>query len=185
MKYSLRALRLLLFSPREYLFNLFTPESSPIAIHPFSPVNLQTAEKIISHIRSLCPDLPVYLIGSTGLQISGRGDIDLYASAPSARIPSLSDQLSVYLGLPCKIRPKFREWCLKIDGYLVEFVLIDPQTMRFKKQIRLFNILKNHPDLLHEYENIKVSSVGLSSKEYEWRRMEFFNRILSDSRNNS
>ncbi len=57
--------------------------------------------------------------------------------------------------------------------------LTDPTTPSMQEQIKTFEILKNDPKLLKEYEQIKLSADGQSFREYMRRKYEFFNKILS------
>jgi len=56
--------------------------------------------------------------------------------------------------------------------------LTDPTTETTKAQIQVFNMLKNNPELLKEYEKIKEDAKDLTYKEYQTRKYEFFNRII-------
>lgn len=47
-----------------------------------------------------------------------------------------------------------------------------------KEQIELFHIFKEKPDLLKEYEQIKLASNGIAFREYMRRKYEFFNKVL-------
>ena len=56
--------------------------------------------------------------------------------------------------------------------------LTDPITSQVQEQIDVFNMLKNNPDLLKEYEQIKLTAAHLTYKQYQIQKYEFYNRIL-------
>jgi len=47
-----------------------------------------------------------------------------------------------------------------------------------KKQLRVFEILKENPKLLREYEDLKIQMSGKSFREYQTRKYEFFNNLV-------
>jgi len=49
-----------------------------------------------------------------------------------------------------------------------------------KRQIRVFEILKNNERLLKEYEELKENMNGKSFREYQKRKYEFYHKILGD-----
>lgn len=67
-----------------------------------------------------------------------------------------------------------------MDGFNVELYLTDPNTPQMQEQIRVYELLKNNPDLLEEYGRIKKSADGMSMREYQRQKYEFYNRILTE-----
>lgn len=49
-----------------------------------------------------------------------------------------------------------------------------------KGQLKVFEMLKNSPELLKEYEQLKQACGGLPFREYQQRKYEFYNKILKD-----
>ena len=52
-----------------------------------------------------------------------------------------------------------------------------------KEQNDIFNILKTNPDILKEYEDLKISLNGQSFREYQRQKYKFYNRVLSQESN--
>lgn len=174
-----RNLQLFLSHPKDFIFSWFSQGQSKVKILPFNPKAREVGNQIVSQLKKACPGMPAYLIGSTGLEICGRGDIDIYATGDPRKFDVLAKSIEPILGKASKNRPTFIEWKTNISGFDVEVVLIDPDTNRFKNQFKLFNIFKNNPLLLKEYEQLKISSNNMPQREYILKRMEFFNRIES------
>jgi len=64
------------------------------------------------------------------------------------------------------------------DDFIVDVHMTDPNSPSLKEHIRLFELLKNSPELLNEYEILKVKSNGINYREYQRKKYEFYNRVL-------
>ena len=53
-----------------------------------------------------------------------------------------------------------------------------PKDQKQKEQIEIFEIFKNSPEILKEYEELKLSMNGKTYKEYQIAKYEFYNRVL-------
>ena len=168
---------LLMQSPKDYLYSFVYSDNSKVEIRRFDPRSVAAAEKLIKKLKRLCPGITVVLIGSVGLGIDGRGDIDLCACAAKTKLPVYYRRITKNFGKPVKIRSEFRQWEFERNGFPVELYLSNTKDQRFKEQVRLFNLLKNNPAYLREYQSIKRLMNHGSEREYVLRRMEFFNRI--------
>jgi len=174
-------INLLLHSSKDYIYSFKYSDKESIKINPYDPKSSIIANNLMNEINKVCPLLKLYLIGSVGLRIEGRGDIDIYATAPLDKFKEAILKIATVFGKPVKIRKNQAEWKFKYNCFSVEIVLTNPQDKSFLKQIRLFNLLKNNKLYLREYRNLKNGLNNRSEKEYIRKRMEFFNRILSSN----
>lgn len=149
-----------------------------MVVKPFNPRGLEIAEKVISAIKALEPDLEVILIGSLALKISGQEDIDISAYCIKSIQTKHVDSFKKLFGEPTRQTNNSIGWDFEREGFSVSVWLTDPTSETTKAQREVFNMLKNNSILLKEYENIKEEAKDLTYKEYQTRKYEFFNRIL-------
>jgi len=160
---------------KEYLLKI--PADKTVKIFPYDPKISSIVQDIKDKIVNAGINLEVKFMGASALGISGQGDIDLYILCPEKDFQAYLPRLEEIFG------PKVRgitiiKWQLEKDGHEIEIYLTDPNTPSMQEQIKVFEILKNDPLLLKEYESIKSSADGQSFREYMKRKYEFFNRIL-------
>lgn len=180
MKLIPKSLGLLFQSPKDYLYSLFNTSDEIVKVKPYNPETRKLAFKVINKLKKSSPKLNVYLVGSIGLGISGRGDIDLFATCDHKTFNKTIPNISAIFGDPKKVRKKFAEWNFVFKNHKVQLVLIDPNSRRFINQMKLFNLLKYNHYLLKRYEKLKMKLDGLPEEEYVIRRMYFFNQIASN-----
>jgi len=154
------------------------PDDQKMVVKPFNPRGLEIAEQIIADIKALEPELEVMLLGSLPLKISGQEDIDLSAFCIKSEQPKHIDSFKKLYGEPTRQTENSICWDFQRDGFDVGVWLTDPTTETTKAQVQVFNLLKNNPELLREYEKIKEDAKNLTYKEYQTRKYEFYNRIL-------
>jgi len=154
------------------------PDYQRMVVKPFNPKGLTIANQIISDIKSIEPNLEVMLPGSLPLKISGQEDIDISAFCIKSEQPKHIDNFKKLFGEPTRQSQNSTGWDFGKDGFNVSVWLTDPNAETTKNQVRVFNLLKNNPNLLKEYERIKEEAKDLTYKEYQIRKYEFYNRIL-------
>ena len=177
---------LFLKSPKDYISRLVIlwlhpykfPSKDKLQVFPYDPVSNIKARELMRKIMKLCPNLEIHLIGSIGLKIEGRGDIDLYAVTPSAILSETFSKITSVFGKPVKTGKTFSEWKFKYEGYPVELHVANPKDKDYYGQILLFNLLKNNREYLNEYRNLKIELNNRSMREYVSRRMVLFNKVL-------
>lgn len=153
------------------------PENQVASIKPFDPRAKSVVADIVAEIKHTAPDLKVLFMGAAALGIAGQNDLDLYIFCPEQDFEKYLPGLEAHFGK--KIQGiSIVKWEFARDSFPVELYLTDPESPSMKEQIRMFEILKNDPKLLDEYEKIKLSSDGISFREYMRRKYEFFNRAL-------
>lgn len=149
-----------------------------MVVKPFNPKGLDIANRIISSIKSIEPNLEVLLLGSLPLKISGQEDIDINAFCIRSEQSKYMDNFKKLFGEPTRQGKNSTGWDFEEEGFSVSVWLTDPTTETTKAQIQVFNMLKDNPSLLKEYEVIKEEAKNLPYKEYQKRKYEFYNRIL-------
>lgn len=154
------------------------PDDKKIVVKPFNPKGLEVANEIIASIKSIEPDLKVLLLGSLPLKISGQEDIDISAFCIKSEQPKHLDNFKKLFGEPIRQTKNSICWDFQKDGFSVSIRLTDPTTETTKAQVQVFNLLKNNPNLLKEYEKIKEDVKDLTYKEYQTRKYIFYNEIL-------
>ncbi len=165
---------------QRYLDSLSPAELDRIVtITPWDPKTKEIADSVIDEIRKQVPDLPIELTGSAALEIAGEKDIDISVFCP------VSEQINYYtifeqlFGQPCWQGPSHRGWKIKRDDYEVGIWLVDKdQSTTIQASKRLFAIFEAHPELLKEYEALKLAMNGKTYMEYQTAKYEFYNRIL-------
>ncbi len=118
-------LLLFLQTPVDYLYSFRYSDNNSVVINPYDPNSFIIAQEFMKKIKKKCPALCLYLIGSTGLQIAGRGDVDLYATTLCSEFPEIVPKISKIFGEPAKIRKKFIEWKTVHNGQAVELTLTE------------------------------------------------------------
>lgn len=133
----------------------------------------------INKIKSVEPKLKIVHIGSSSLKISGQGDIDILVLCSSDTFNKHRTIISKVLGEPLK-GINIIEWHFEKDGHDIEVYLSDPDDERTKRQLKVWDILKNNSNKLTEYESLKTTAANLSYKEYQKRKFEFYHNLLSN-----
>lgn len=182
-KYLRRDLRLLIESPIEYIYSFRNSTSQKAKVWPYSPVAKEVADGVISSIEQKCrPGQKVHLVGSVPLKIAGDKDVDIVVETNMGGVREGVAVLSEVLGQPVKVRKNFAEWNFRKRGYSVEVVLTHSQSRLFKLQMTTFNAIRTRKEYISQYNELKLASNGLPMREYQRRRIEFFNSVLSDQK---
>ena len=155
------------------------PSDRVANVIPFNPFAREVAYKVISEIESVLPSLKIIYIGSSKLGIAGENDIDLNLLGGDD-FQNAIPILTKLFGEPTKVKmdKKIVRWEFTRDGFPVEIHFTDVITPSLQEQIDTQKILENDKELLKEYEQLKIQSNGLSWKEYQKRKYEFWNKIL-------
>ncbi len=154
------------------------PLDKKVKIFSFDENAPKIVEEIIFSINKIYPDLEVKHMGASALEISGQNDIDIYAFSNPKNFYKYTPGLIKLFGKPKNKHKTFVEWKFRKEGYDIEFYLTDPNSKTMKRQIRVFETLKNNRKLLKEYEELKQSLDRKSFKEYQKRKYEFYHRII-------
>lgn len=156
------------------------PEDKIVIIKPYSSALEEIAYEIIDSIKEEYPNLEIFHMGASALKISGQGDIDIYCLTASINFHKYLPYLKELFGEPKYEREHSVGWELEREGYPIELYLTDPDSEAMQRQITIFEKLKNNPDLLEEYKNLKESMNGKSFREYQRQKYEFYHKVLID-----
>lgn len=154
------------------------PNDKIVHVLPYDPAAKITADEIIKSIQKKYPNLEIQHMGASALKISGQNDLDIYAFSDPKDFNKYLPGIINILGKPLHTHHTFIEWGFNKNGFDVQFYLTQKDSPTMQKQIKVFEKLKNSPDLLEEYKNLKESMNGKSFKEYQRKKYEFYNRIL-------
>lgn len=153
-------------------------DDGKMVIKPWNPRGLIVAESILEKIKSIEPDLETILLGSLPLHIAGQEDIDISVFCLKSEQEKHLPNFKKLFGEPKHMGRVSIGWEFQQEGFSVSVWLTDPTAETTKAQIRIFNLLQENPELLKEYEQIKLEAKDLSYKEYQKIKYEFFNRAL-------
>jgi len=154
------------------------PEDKKVAIKPFSNKATQIANEIIGKVKEVDSGLEVIHMGASGLGISGQGDLDVYILVNPVRFNDYLPKLIKIFGEPKSKKFDSIAWEMKQDDYEIELYLTDPNSEPMKKQIKIFETLKNNPELLSKYEKLKEEMNGKSFRNYQEEKYKFYHKIL-------
>ncbi len=153
------------------------PENKITQIKPFDPRAKQTGNELVQVIKQKMPELEVLFMGATELGIAGQNDIDLNVLSSPEEYEKYLPLLKELFGEPIKSSPNLIKWEFVRNGFDVELYLTDKNSSLLREQIKTFELLQGNPELLKEYEAIKLASDGLFFREYMKRKYEFFNKL--------
>ncbi|MCX6705617.1 MAG: HAD-IA family hydrolase [Candidatus Woesebacteria bacterium] len=156
------------------------PADKKVNFHSFDPKVVRMAEDLIQSISNIFPDLEVKHMGASALGISGQNDIDIYAFSEPKDFEKFLPGLVKLFEKPLHRHETFIEWKFKREEFDVEFYLTTKDSKTMKKQLMVFQTLKNNKDLLKEYEKLKESMNEKSFREYQEKKYEFYHRILDN-----
>lgn len=163
--------------PRAYLYLFVYPKDKKVKIEAYDSEVVDAEKALIGQITKLYPDLTIHFVGSAALGIAGQKDIDLFAECLPQAFDKYLPGLITLFGQPAKRRERFVQWDVTKKGYKIELFLADPSTAIFYKPIKNFKTLRKNKKLLEEYRRIKEESNGLSVRNYEKRKLIFFNKL--------
>jgi len=159
---------------KRYLTSL-SPERAnrAVSIKPYDPRTATIAREVINRIKQRFPEADVRFMGASALGIAGQNDIDIYILCPPDRSDGYFKELSkIFEG---RVRNKWR-WLE--NGYEISVHISDPQEPKRKEQIEIFRIFKTRPEVLKEYETLKISMNSRSYRDYMVAKYEFYNKVL-------
>jgi GrpB-like predicted nucleotidyltransferase (UPF0157 family) len=147
-------------------------------IQPWDPKTELVAKKLMDDIWSAVPDLEVFHTGAAALKISGKNDLDFSILGVPEDFDNYLPALVKVLGKPQKRGRENVRWEIARDGFPVDVHLTDKDSLGWKEHRKVFELLRDDPQLLEEYRILKERSAGVSLREYQRRKYEFYNRIV-------
>ncbi len=167
-----------MLTPNQIKYLSKLPDGQTMTVVPWDPHGLEIAQEVINEIKSALPNNEVIFIGSLPLKIAGQKDIDLSVLSPAKDFLLYQPKLEEKFGNPDKLGKTSIGWHFQRAGWDVGIYLTDPISSQVQEQLDVFNLLKNNPTLLKEYEQIKLEAKDKPYKEYQKRKYEFYNKIL-------
>lgn len=160
----------------EYLTKLSDTEL--VDVQPYDPKVGEIAGELIRKVSEKSPDLEVVFIGASALKISGQNDIDIYCLASPKNFEKYLPAIKNLFGEPSSTSQDSIAWKMERDGLDVELYLTNPESPSMARQLKVFQLLKDNPQLLAEYQQLKLQANGHSVRDYQRQKYEFYNKIL-------
>jgi GrpB-like predicted nucleotidyltransferase (UPF0157 family) len=154
------------------------PKDKKVKIYPFDPGIVEIAEEIINSVHERYPNLEIKHMGASALKTSGQNDLDIYMFSDPKNFDKYLPGIIEIFGKPLHKHEIFCEWKFQKSGFDIELYLTEKNSETMRKQIDVFEILKNNSALLKEYEQLKDSMNGKSFSEYQEKKYEFYHKIL-------
>ncbi|MEK7123103.1 MAG: hypothetical protein AAB855_04605, partial [Patescibacteria group bacterium] len=149
-----------------------------VKIKPWNPDAFQAAKRIMSEL-SAATGCEVALAGSLGYEIAGEEDIDITIYCSKSKQPIVQKQLEPLLGGGTRKGDALVAYEFVRDGFHGGAWLVDPEfSPSAKASKQLDEALRTNPELMKEYEQLKLSMNGKAYKEYQAAKYEFYNRVL-------
>lgn len=162
---------------KDVLFILKKRSNTMLVMQPFSQQLETQANEITGRIQKAVPMLRVRLLGSAGLKIYGKRDIDIYVECPPAMKKMAIKCLSDLLGIPSQTGA-ITGWSYKQNNTEVEIVLIDPRSQYYQTHVFMMNLLANNHEYRSRYISLKKKHNHLPRKIYSRNKTLFINSIL-------
>lgn len=169
-----RDIGLLVKNPKEYLFSFTYSKVKKVKITPFDPQLHRYGKSLVAKIEKSFPKMRVNYFGSSALKIAGQRDIDLVIPCAISQVNRYTANITSLFGEPVKRRIRFSEWSFEKNNCDIQILVIDKNHPLAIKMQKTFDTLKNNNEYLKEYEAVKLSSKGVSEREYTRRRLKFF-----------
>jgi len=173
-----RYFKLLITNPRDFIYSVLCSSDKKTKLFEFNPKSLTIAQEIIKKIKSKINDSIITLVGSAGLQIPGRKEIDIVVETRKSSLKKNIKILTEIFGAPAKTRRTFAEWNFKYKGYYVELTLAVFFCKISGRMLYGYRLLKQNPKLRQKYIELKRKNKNAPEREYNIIRTEFFDNIL-------
>ncbi len=167
-----------MFSKDELDYLKKIPIRKRAKVIPYDPELKKIAGKIIESVKDVFTNLEIKHMGASALKISGQNDLDIYAFSNPSEFNKYLPGLIKIFGEPLHKHETFIEWNFKKRKFNVQFYLTQKDSPTMQKQIKVFEMLKEKPELLKEYENLKYSLDKKSFREYQKKKYDFYHKIL-------
>ncbi|KXK09040.1 MAG: hypothetical protein UZ21_OP11001000093 [Microgenomates bacterium OLB22] len=159
-----------------------------VQIYPYNPAVKEIFQREKQTLLQLLGDsIDIYHMGASSLEISGKGDVDIYIPVEVGLFEPFLVKLKDSYGEPGSVslqnRARFNIYREDIE---LEILLVNKDSEDWTNNRLFWNHLKENPSALIDYERLKESSGGMSTREYYRRKILFINEILStitDSQN--
>lgn len=150
-------------------------------IYPFDPKCLERFEIIQETIKTILgKNTKIELRGSSGLRISGKGELDIYIPVDVDEFDITVSKIKTLFGEPGSLYPLDRARFAASDKkFGDEVFVVNEQGKSWLSGLKFESYLKDNPDELERYKKLKEQSSGLSTQAYYRAKEEYINEILS------
>ncbi len=167
---------------QDYL-DILKPEKAGriVSIQPYNPLSSTIAERTVGEVRARLPEADVRCMGSNMLGIAGENDADVFVLIQTNEKDSYIEALNTILldrSDKEKSQTHLHKWHWFEQGVEVNVYLTNKDEKWFQEQVRTCEKLSEDPELVKEYERLKLSCNGKTWKEYKIAKYEFYNKIL-------
>ena len=155
-------------------------DDSKIKIIAFDLSSQEKFKKVKSVIQSkLGKSTRIEHRGASNLGISGQDEIDVYVPTSPETFNGFIFPLTELFGKPRSHYPLERaRFATFVDEKHIDVFLINEKCSSWLNGIKFEKYLREYPEALRAYEQLKESGAGLSTREYYRRKIEFINDIL-------
>jgi len=170
-----------MLTPTQEKWLVHLSNKDKIKIIPFDPSAKEKFRKVRKRIQSALGNaIKVEHRGATKLGISGQDEIDIYIPVPPDRFDLLLESLKEIFGAPKSLYPLERaRFVTDEEGKHIDVFLINKNSIGWIGGVRFEKYLKSHPKTLNAYQKLKEEGIGLNTREYYRRKIEFINNILA------
>lgn len=160
---------------KEYLANMPMDKANRIVrIETYNSKTKVIADEYVKKIKKALPKTKVKFMGASALKISGLNDVDIWVLCSKENqgvcLKKLTSIFNQNIG-------EKNSWKLLEDDITVSVKLANPEDLNTKGQLAHFRIFRNNPDLLKNYENLKIKMDGKTYKEYATAKKDFLMRV--------
>jgi GrpB-like predicted nucleotidyltransferase (UPF0157 family) len=160
-------------------------DTNKVTIVPWDPDCENKFAQAKQQIQTLLGDQQLVCHrGASSLKISGQDEIDIYIPIPEENYDQIVGELIGLYGNPRSNYPlKRARFVTSIDGKHIDVFVINQDDAGWKDS-EIFNAyLLANSIVLKEYERLKESLAGKSTREYYTLKIEFINEILERVKN--
>ena len=152
-----------------------------ITIVPWDPSSEEKIQVIKRKIQlALGTRFPVVHRGSTSLGISCQNEIDVYIPVAVEEFGEVLPLMEGLFGVPRNVLPLEKvRFATKVEGKNIDLFLINKEGEAWLSGIRFEEYVKQHPEVLEEYRQLKELMNGFDAKEFYKRKTEFIERTLN------
>ena len=148
-----------------------------VRILPFSDKQTIVANKIIAKVKEQLAEFEVeYAVrGSTSFKISGKGEVEIGVYPKPVDWKNVLNKLEHFYGPMEQEEENYARVNSMMDDVEIEIIILKEHEAIV--DINLHKFLINHPDLLKEYEQLKIDNC-FSKKQYMIAKNKFLSEVV-------
>jgi GrpB-like predicted nucleotidyltransferase (UPF0157 family) len=169
-----------MITPEQEKWLAHLSDDNKVVIYPADSQAQEKFSKIKNQVQTvLGENINILHRGATSLGISGQGELDVYIPVSAKNFDSMVKSVEGIFGKPKSLYPLERaRFITSVDSTKVEVFVINEEKSGWIDSCRFEQYLKEHPEALEEYKELKEKGQGLSTQKYYRRKVEFINDIL-------